>query len=81
MSDKNPTDPVPRWEYEALEKRVGQIEEREKTYVTKEFLGQQFKIELSDYKTIKVILGIIGVSTVSLIFALLQQFFTNLGAR
>lgn len=78
---KNDTDPVPRWEFDQLKKDVGEIEDREKTYVTKEFLGQQFKIELSDYKAIKIILGLVGAGVVSLIFALLQQFFTNLGAR
>jgi hypothetical protein len=52
----------------------------EDKYMTSRQVNDQFKIELSDYKFIKIILGVIGVGVVGLIFAVVQQWLINTGS-
>lgn len=50
-------------------------------YYTKEGVRDQFKIELSDYKIMKIILGAVATAVLGLIVALILQFVINTGAR
>lgn len=53
----------------------------EENYYTKDGVRDQFKIELSDYKAIKAILVAVGLATLGLVFAVVQQYIINTGAR
>lgn len=51
----------------------------EEKYMTKTQVADQFKIELSDYRFIKIILGVMGTGVIGLIFAVVQQYLINRG--
>jgi len=53
----------------------------EDKYMTSKQVNDQFKIELSDYKFIKVILGVVAMGVLSLIFAVIQQYLINAGSN
>lgn len=68
--------------HEELVSSVKDINKRlETSYHTKDGVRDQFKIELSDYRAVKAILVSIGLATLGLVFAVVQQYIINSGAR
>lgn len=53
----------------------------EENYYTKDGVRDQFKIELSDYRAVKAILIAIALAVLGLVFAVVQQYIINIGAK